>query len=320
MKKATKAWLIAAAALIVTGCALFAGVMTTIGWNFTKLSTAKYETNVHEVDRPFSAIAVTTDTADVAFVLSDDGRCRVECREEENARHTVTVEGDTLTVKREDQRPWYDHVGISLGATKVTVYLPKTEYSALSVFENIGNVDVPQGLTFVDAEISVTTGDVRFFAAAQEKAKIKTSTGDIRVENISAGSLDLSVTTGKVTLSGAACTGDVTVGVSTGKAALTAVSCRDLTSTGATGSLSLDRVTATGRFSIKRSTGSVKMNGCDAAEISVKTGTGDVTGTLLTGKVFITATGTGRVDVPQTTTGGRCEIVTGTGDIRIQIG
>ena len=320
MKKATKAWLIAAAALIVTGCALFAGVMTTIGWNFTKLSTIKYETNVHEVDRPFSAIAVTTDTADVAFVLSDDGRCRVECREEENARHTVTVEGDTLTVKREDQRPWYDHVGISLGATKVTVYLPKTEYSARSVFENTGNVDIPQGLTFVDAEISVTTGDVRFFAAAQEKAKIKTSTGDIRVENISAGSLDLSVTTGKVTLSGAACTGDVTVGVSTGKAALTAVSCRDLTSTGATGSLSLDRVTATGRFSIKRSTGSVKMNGCDAAEISVKTGTGDVTGTLLTDKVFITATGTGRVDVPQTTTGGRCEIVTGTGDIRIQIG
>lgn len=320
MKKATKAWLIAAAAMIVTGCALFAGVMTTIGWNFTKLSTVKYETNVHEVDRPFSAIAVTTDTADVAFVLSDDGRCRVECREEENARHTVTVEGDTLTVRREDQRPWHDHVGISLGATKVTVYLPKTEYSALSVFENTGNVDIPQGLTFVDAEISVTTGDVRFFAAAQEKAKIKTSTGDIRVENISAGSLDLSVTTGKVTLSGAACTGDVTVGVSTGKATLTAVSCRDLTSTGATGSLSLDRVTATGRFSIKRSTGSVKMNGCDAAEISVKTGTGDVTGTLLTGKVFITATGTGRVDVPQTTTGGRCEIVTGTGDIRIQIG
>lgn len=203
MKKATKAWLIAAAALIVTGCALFAGVMTTIGWNFTKLSTIKYETNVHEVDRPFSAIAVTTDTADVAFVLSDDGHCRVECREEENARHTVTVEGDTLTVKREDQRPWYDHVGISLGATKVTVYLPKTEYSALFVFENTGNIDVPQGLTFVDAEISVTTGDVRFFAAAQEKAKIKTSTGDIRVENISAGSLDLSVTTGKVTLSGA---------------------------------------------------------------------------------------------------------------------
>lgn len=177
MKKATKAWLIAAAALIVTGCALFAGVMTTIGWNFTKLSTIKYETNVHEVDRPFSAIAVTTDTADVAFVLSDDGHCRVECREEENARHTVTVEGDTLTVKREDQRPWYDHVGISLGATKVTVYLPKMEYSALFVFENTGNVDVPQGLTFVDAEISVTTGDVRFFAAAQEKAKIKTSTG-----------------------------------------------------------------------------------------------------------------------------------------------
>ena len=52
----------------------------------------------------------------------------------------------------------------------------------------------------------------------------------------------------------------------------------------------------------------------------MKTGTGNVTGSLLTEKIFLTETGTGRVEVPQTATGGKCQIRTGTGDIRIKIG
>ena len=57
----------------------------------------------------------------------------------------------------------------------------------------------------------------------------------------------------------------------------------------------------------------------DAAEIFVKTSTGDVSGSLLTEKVFITDTSTGKVSVPKTTTGGKCELITSTGDIKIEI-
>ena len=76
---------------------------------------------------------------------------------------------------------------------------------------------------------------------------------------------------------------------------------------------------ATERFSIERSTGDVQLNGCDADEIYVKTDTGDVSGNLLTEKVFFAETDTGDIDVPRTNAGGRCEIITDTGDIRIQI-
>lgn len=67
-------------------------------------------------------------------------------------------------------------------------------------------------------------------------------------------------------------------------------------------------------------TGNVAFDGADAAEISVKTNTGDVTGSLLTGKVFVVQTDTGAVDVPKTAAGGRCEIETDAGDIRIRTG
>ena len=72
-------------------------------------------------------------------------------------------------------------------------------------------------------------------------------------------------------------------------------------------------------FSVKRSTGDVKFNSCDAAEIYVKTDTGDVNGTLLSDKVFITETGTGSINVPNSIVGGRCEITTDTGDIKIDV-
>ena len=172
---------------------------------------------------------------------------------------------------------------------------------------------------FKHVDISLSTGDVDFRASASEMIKIKTSTGDICAENISAGSLDLTVSTGKVTVSGATCERDVTVGVSTGKTYLTDTRCKSVISSGDTGDIYLNNVIATEKFSIERSTGDVKFDGSDATGIFVKTDTGDVTGSLLTDKIFITHTDTGDVDVPKTATGGKCEITTSTGDINIRI-
>lgn len=42
-------------------------------------------------------------------------------------------------------------------------------------------------------------------------------------------------------------------------------------------------------------------------------------GSLLSDKVFLMQTDTGEVDVPKTVTGGKCEIITDTGDIRIDV-
>lgn len=81
----------------------------------------------------------------------------------------------------------------------------------------------------------------------------------------------------------------------------------------------MKNVNAAEKFSIQRTTGDVKFDGCDASEIDVKTNTGDVAGSLLSDKVFIAASDTGHVDVPQTVIGGKCEITTSTGDIRISI-
>jgi len=72
-------------------------------------------------------------------------------------------------------------------------------------------------------------------------------------------------------------------------------------------------------LSIERSTGDVQFDGCDAGEIYVETDTGAVKGTLLSEKVFIVESDTGSIRVPKSVTGGKCEITTDTGDIKIDI-
>jgi DUF4097 and DUF4098 domain-containing protein YvlB len=319
MDTTVKVWLIVGAALLVLGALLFTVVMSINHWNFAKLCTTKYTTNAHEIQEAFTDIAVNTDTSDILFGVSDDNTCQVVCREEEKLSHSVCVVDGVLTIEQVDHRKWYEHIGINTGHSQITVYLPRSEYGSLTVNATTADVALPRELGFENVEISLSTGDISSFAAVSQRAKFKASTGRIQVEGIKPEALDISVTTGNITVSDAACRGDVNLSVTTGKVQLTDMTCRNLCSTGRTGDLTLNNVTASGSFNLKYTTGDIGFTKCDASEILCKTTTGDVTGSLLSEKVFITNTSTGHVNVPQTSTGGKCQITTGTGDIQITV-
>lgn len=319
MRKTAKIWLVIAASLVFVGLIMFAAVMSEYKWDFSKLSTGKYETNTYEISEEFSNLSMNTDTADIIFALSDDGKCRVECYEEEKAKHSVAVQENTLVMKMIDEKSWYDYIGINFGSPKITVYLPKAEYTSLFINGSTGDIEIPKNFKFEGVDISLSTGDVNFFASASKLIIIKTSTGNICVENTSAGTLDLSASTGRITVSNVICGGDANINVSTGRTNLNNIECKNLTSSGDTGNISLNNVIAAEKFSIKRNTGDVRFDGSDAAEILVETDTGDVTGTFLSEKTFFVETDTGSVDVPESITGGRCEITTNTGDIELDI-
>lgn len=322
MKKATKVWLITAAALVLIGCVLFAGVAALLKWDFTKLATVQYETNTYEISETFDCISINSDTADTQFVFSETGKCEVVCFDEENLRHSVSVEDGTLIIELIDARSGFDyvrHIGINIGSPRITVYLPKTEYASLLIRESTGDVQIPQDFIFRDVDIHLSTGDVDFSASVSDTLKIRTSTGWIHAQNLSAGKLDLTASTGAVTVSGVSCEGNVHVKVTTGKVNLTDIACKNVFTNGNTGDIFMKNVLASETFSIERSTGDVAFDACDAAEIFVTTDTGDVSGTLRSDKVFFTQTDTGDVDVPQSLTGGRCEITTDTGDIRLRL-
>ena len=319
MGKTAKIAFTVGAVLLLVGFVIFGGVMSIMSWDFSKLSTNKYEENSYVITEEFKSVSVDGEVADIEFIPADDGNYSVKCYEQSNMKHSVSVKDGVLVIETIDTRKWYNYIGINVGTPKITVHIPKGEYGALSVKASTGSVEVARDFVFSSIDISVTTGSVKSYASASGEMKIKTSTGYIRIEDVNVGSLDLSVTTGKVNVKNLTSLGNVSVNVTTGDAELTDVRCKNLSSSGSTGDLELGNVIAEERFSIKRSTGDVEFERCDAGEIKIETSTGDVEGTLLSEKIFIANTDTGDKEIPNTASGGRCEITTDTGDIEIRI-
>ena len=320
MKKSAKIWLITAGALILFGGIAFLGLMSALKWDFKKLSTVKYETSTHEISEDFVGISISTDTADIVFARSDDERCKVICYEEETAKNSVTAENGKLVIKTENKKSGLNYIGFYFEQPKITVYLPSSEYNSLKVKESTGNVKISKDFIFKNVDINLSTGDVDFCSPSSESVKIKTSAGNIGVNQASLDTLELSTSTGTVTVSSVKCSGDIKINASADRVSLTDITCKSFKSTGDTGDILLKNVIASEKLSIERSTGNVKFDGCDAAELDIETDTGDVTGNLLTEKVFITDTDTGEINVPKSATGGKCEIETDTGNIKIKTG
>ncbi|MBQ9070896.1 MAG: DUF4097 family beta strand repeat protein [Clostridia bacterium] len=294
-----KKCLILATLLVILGGLTITMTACSKNFNFNTLFGNSFEEKAVEVDGSFNSIEIHTDTADITLISSDDGKCRVVSNDRKKIEYSAISEDGALKIKSTDTRKWYERM-FSFGAPTLTVYLPKEEFASLIIDESTGNIKVTDNFNFATLNIKV-------------------STGNVILENITADSVSVETSTGKIDMKDTACTGEITLKVSTGDTYLHSVRCKNLTSTGNTGDISVTNVIAEGKFDIERSTGDVNFDSSDAAEIYVKTDTGNVKGTLLSDKVYIVSSDTGKIDVPKTITGGRCEISTNTGNIKISV-
>ena len=270
--------------LVVIGLVIAAVGLWAVDFNFTKLSLGRLTANTYTIEEDFSKICIDTDANDVIVVPTDDGSCRVVCMEEVSYYHTVSVENRTLTVTVQDERQWYEHIGIYSGDFhSVTVYVPKKAYEDLTVTCDTADVDVQSGFSFGMADIQTSTGEIRWKGSAVNDLFLSASTGEIRVDN---------------------------------------TGCQNLTAKTSTGDIRLTSTVITQKLFAKTSTGDIQFDGLDAKTMDIHTDTGDVEGTLLSNKFIITDSN-GRVLLPTASDGPMgddiCTITTDTGDIRIDL-
>lgn len=302
MKKSKKT-IIFAVSLVVAGLIIGAVGLFAVNFDFTKLSMARLTSNIHTVEEDFTSISIDTDISDVTLALSKGNTCQVVCLEEVNYTHKVSVENNTLTITTEDNRTWYEHIGINFGDYhNVTIFLPKKAYEELTVTCRTADVQIPKDFSFSWADITTTTGDIKWQGSKVDTLSLAVTTGDIRVKDI--------------------------------------LFCKNITTKTQTGDITLSNIIATNDLIAKTTTGDVRFDRFDASSMDVKTTTGDVTGTLLSYKRFSVRTDTGTLRLPpmpddthtlvitdeagkvlstQTFNPGPCNIRTTTGDIRIDL-
>lgn len=345
MKRSIIALLIAIALIVfgavLAGCSLWSmggSWDPTAGW---EKFTGKNEPVMTQgtVSGEFSNIDADLKEVDLVFLPSPDGTCYYKATTYKELPCTVTVENGTLKICQGDDRLWHQHVGIFWEETRLEVYLPGDTYDQLTVRASTSDLKIPQDFTFESVNIATDTGDATLNCQVDGQINIATATGSIHLDTVTCHSISVSTDTGFTRIENAQVAQMLTAISTTGSKNLTDVKCgslkiesttgdntlRNMTVAGNTklesdtGDWELENVTVSGDAWLDSSTGDWELNGFDAANITIRTDTGDVEGTLLSDKIFFADSDTGDVEVPRTTSGGTCEITTSTGDIEIDI-
>ena len=160
MKTAKKVWITVAIGLIVLGAGVSMCSLAKLDFNFESLATQKAISNEHKITDDFSNIKIDVDTSDIEFVYSQTDECMVVFVENEKTKHNVTVNNNTLVIDVEDNRKWYDHIGISFSEMSITVHLPKEHYDSLNIEADTSDLTIPKDFTFGNVEVETDTGDV----------------------------------------------------------------------------------------------------------------------------------------------------------------
>ena len=302
--------------LILTGLIIGLIVLVNNKFDFSKFDNSSYTTNTHELSDSFNEIVINTNTADIEFIFND-GLNKVECFELTKEIHEVKVLNGKLTINVKNERKWYDYIGFNFKTPTIKIYLNKNKYDSIIINEDTGDIKLPKEFSFKTIEINASTGDIICQANGSDYTKIHLSTGNIDLTGTNSEIIDLKTSTGNISLNDIV-SSNIKLNSSTGKTTLTNVSTNELISNASTGDIVLNNVIGS-KFVIERSTGDIFFNKSDAQELYIKTDTGDVCGTLLSNKIFKYDTDTGRVELPSVMSGGKCEITTDTGDIKISI-
>lgn len=72
-------------------------------------------------------------------------------------------------------------------------------------------------------------------------------------------------------------------------------------------------------INVDTASGNITLEDCDADDIKVDSASGNIRGTLLSGKDFNVDTALGKVDVPDDSKGGKCDINTASGDVKFSV-
>ena len=316
IRKSLKVIFLVAFACIVLGAVLVV-VSFAAGGGFRKGGNNMRD---YDITSPFSSVTVQVGGTDVNIRRSSDDTAYVRAYETDGLTYDVTVDDGVLTIRERDTRPWYALIGIHFADRDLTIYLPERMYTALSYEGASGDFDSEENrISFGDVNLKSASGDISFDSSASGTVTVSTQSGDIDLSRSDAAALSCTTQSGDIDLSYGE-VGTLSVSTLSGDIDLSYGEVGTLLVSTLSGEIELERVTAQTSLSIETSSGRVSFSSCDAPAVVLKSKSGDIRGSLLTGKRFDITTSSGRIDCPPSSDqGGTCRIETRSGDVRISV-
>ena len=271
------------------------------------------------VSEEFKNIELDSKDANVSIKRSDDDICKVVCGENDKVYHDVEVKNGVLTIKRNHKEIWFfSIIGLS-DLNKMEIYLPSDNYDSLMVNAKSGSVEILDNFVFENVEIDSQSGNITIEKIQSKNVTSTLKSGNIRLKDIKSINVHLQTKSGDVTIENAILDGDVSVSCDSGSVKMSDLKSDLLTISTKSGIINLSNVLIDNNMTLISQSGTVKLNACDSETLKITTSSGSVRGSLRSPKIFITKSKSGNISVPASITGGKCEIETRSGNIKIEI-
>lgn len=319
MKKSKRTALITAAAMIFAGIGIAVGAMAAMDFDFSNLTAGSFGTKTFAVDEAFYNISVNGEECDVQFYPSESG-AEVICRANESEAYTAKVKDDTLYIERREDCERYWYIGIYRNKAEISVCLPENDYQSLAVNTQGGDIAVPEAFRFESVSLKSNSGEIEMSASSGGDLTVMSESGDIHIVGTDSQLLSAQSSSGEVTLEKVSAEEYIQVKTKSGDIELSDARSKAFEIAAGSGDISFWQVIAEDNIHAESGSGDIRLKNSDAKELWIKSHSGDVSGTLLTDKVFLTDTASGSVSVPKSASGGKCEIITKSGDIDFKIG
>ncbi len=288
----------------------------------------------------FTKISIETGMSDVVIEKSDTNETYAMCDESKKIKYELKIENGTLFLSEIDNRKWYDYIGIHFGDRKTTLFLKADSYESLNIKTLSGSIDFDEEISFKDANVNAMSGSVKIESAAIDNLKASAMSGSVDIHRISAKSIEAEATSGGVYLTDLQIEDGISVTASSGGINIERAIVKSITASASSGNINLFDITASSALNlsavsgnikitdassyekaeIKTSSGNISFSGFDSQDIYIEASSGNVTGALLTGKLFDVRTTSGTSSYPDHfIEGGSCKIKTTSGNVKIEI-
>ena len=288
-------WVIAAFVCIAVGLFVVGIAFVAADFHITEFSTVTYEQKLTPITEKFDRIVIDGRECEVSVLpisthhsmpqyqeLEIDGTTVVS-HDSEYLTTEVYVENGTLYITRRNELPWYAYIGVDIASYGIALMLEDTEFESLDITTASGDVMLWTGLKGNALKVHTTSGDFSAYMQSYDTFEVQCVSGDIQLLNGIADTMRLNTTSGEISLGG------ITI-------------LETLQADTMSGDMELTQVV-----------------GCKNA--TLKTASGDVSGSLQSGKQFVCETASGDIQVPaDTPNGGVCTVHTASGDIELTVG
>ncbi len=178
--KSNKIYIVSAVLFCLGAILVFSGFAAS-GFDWRKLGVDEtYEQKQFDASETVEELVIDDKNLGITIQTGDTKTASVSYAESENYTYKITEDEGKLTIRRHDERQWYDHIGIHFGddMPKLVVTLPESFRGS------------------IDADTS--NGAIRLENITGKRLKLHTSNGKLTLEQVEFAEIDCHTSNGKI--------------------------------------------------------------------------------------------------------------------------